>query len=447
MTHYSFKIEPRTTSKPIAFSRRSVLKTALAASAAGTLSSLAGCAVSGNTMAKSLGHVVVVGAGFGGATAAKYIRLWSGNTIDVTVVERNATHVSCPMSNLVLGGSRKIDELTQSYDGLKAVGIKVVQGEVVSIDNTKKTVALKDGSALKYDRLIVAPGVDFLFEDIKGYDAAAQATVFHAWKAGAQTVALRKQLEAMPDGGTYAIAIPKAPYRCPPGPYERACQVASYFKANKPKSKVLILDGNEDVQSKKGLFMKAWNGEYKGIIEYRNNWEAKELNAATKTVTSDLGDVVKADVLNVIPPMRAGDIAKTANLITANKRWCEVDFVTMESKAAGAQGIHVLGDAIQIAPGMPKSAHMANQHGKTAAAAIVETMNGRTPQALMMTNTCYSYIDDKRVVHVASVHQYDADKKTMVTVAGSGGLSTEANELEGVYAWGWAQTIWADSFA
>jgi sulfide dehydrogenase [flavocytochrome c] flavoprotein chain len=419
--------------------RRTTLKTIAATS---MVSTLAACATKGGTAAPLLGHVVIVGGGFGGATAAKYLRLWGEGKIAVTMVERQAAFISCPMSNLVIGGSRKIEELTSGYEGLTKLGVTVIQDEVTGIDSIKRSIALAGGKTITYDRLILSPGVDFLFGEVAGLDAIAQATVLHAWKAGSQTVALRKQLEAMPDGGVMAISIPKAPFRCPPGPYERACQAAAYLKATKPKSKVIILDANEDVQSKKGLFMKEWNVTYKGMIEYRNNWEAKQIDAKTNTVESDLGDRLQANVLNIIPPMQAGFFAKTAGVINVNNKWCDVDWITMESKAV--KNIHVLGDAVQIAPGMPKSGHMANQHGKVAAAAIVEIMNGRTPAPLTMANTCYSFVDAERVVHVSSVHRYDAEKKTMVTVTGSGGLSAEANALEGAYAWGWAQSIWGD---
>jgi NADPH-dependent 2,4-dienoyl-CoA reductase/sulfur reductase-like enzyme len=190
------------------------------------------------------------------------------------------------------------------------------------------------------------------------------------------------------------------------------------------------------------LFLKAFNETYKGIIEYRANANVVEVDAANRVAMTEVGDRIRADVLNIVPPQRAGDIAQRAGLVNANNRWCQVDWVTMESTAAS--GIHVLGDATLSAPLMPKSGHMANQHGKAAAAAIVESFNGRAPQPLMMANTCYSFVDDKSVVHVASVHRYVAEKKTMETVQGSGGLSAEANLLEGVYANSWAQTIWRD---
>jgi sulfide dehydrogenase [flavocytochrome c] flavoprotein subunit len=276
--------------------------------------------------------------------------------------------------------------------------------------------------------------------------AGAQEKVLHAWKAGPQTIALRRQLEAMPDGGVYALAIPLAPYRCPPGPYERACQIANYFSKAKPKSKVLILDANDDVTSKGPLFKKAWAERYKGIVEYRPKHTAVDVDVATNTLKFEFNDNLKADVLNVIPPMRAGDIAVKTGLATANKRWCEVDFLTFESKAA--KNIHVLGDSIQIAPAMPKSGHMANQHGKTCAAAVVALLTGKLPNDMpVYNNTCYSFVSESDVVHVSSVHRYDAEKKTMLTVPGSGGVSSGANELEGRYALAWARNIWADTLA
>jgi NADPH-dependent 2,4-dienoyl-CoA reductase/sulfur reductase-like enzyme len=255
---------------------------------------------------------------------------------------------------------------------------------------------------------------------------------------------LRQQLTAMPDGGVYAISIPRAPYRCPPGPYERACQVAWYFKRAKPRAKVLVLDGNEDVVSKKALFTKAWNEEYKGIVEYRPNYVLTDVDVRTLTAKFETADDVKADVLNVIPPHRAGDIAAQAGVITANDRWCEVDFLSFES--IKVQNIHVLGDSIQVAPLMPKSGHMANQHGKVAAAAVLAALKGQPVNpAPVLNNTCYSFITDRDVVHVASVHQYDREKKTLLTVPGSGGLSPAMNALEGEYAFAWAKNIWADA--
>jgi len=392
--------------------------------------------------------VVVIGAGYAGATAAKYIRMWSDYGIQVTLVEPNPAFVSCPLSNLVLGGSKRMADITSPYDNLvRRHGVKWVQDRATSIDVDKRVVQLAGGSALSYDRLIVSPGVDFMWDSLPGMkQAGAQDKVLHAWKGGPQTLALRQQLEAMPDGGVFAMSIPLGPYRCPPGPYERACQVATYFSQNKPKSKVLILDANDDVTSKGALFKKAWAERYAGMIEYRPKHQLVDVDAASGTLKFEFNDDLKANVLNVIPPMRAGDIAFKTGLATANQRWCEVDFLTFESKAA--KNVHVLGDAIQIAPAMPKSGHMANQHGKTCAAAVVALLTGQAVnQTPVYNNTCYSFVSAKDVVHVASVHRYDADKKTMLTVPGSGGLSAAANELEGVYALAWAQNIWADTLA
>jgi len=421
------------------FDRRDFLR---GAGAAGALA-ITGCATTAAPPAK-VGRVIVIGGGYGGATAAKYLRMWSEGAIEVFMIEMNRSFVSCPLSNLVLGGSRKIEDLTVGYAGLREYGVQVINDEVTKVNVDKKTVELKKIQDLAYDRLIVSPGVDFMFDQVGALkDPKARERVLHAWKAGPETVALRQQLEAMRDGGVYVLAIPRAPYRCPPGPYERACQVAHYFKQSKPKSKVIILDANEDVTSKAGLFKAQWNGQYKGLIEYRNNSEVKDVNLATLSAVLDVGADVKADVLNVLPPMRAGDIAQQAGLVTANNRWCGVDWLSMESVAR--PGIHVLGDATLSAPAMPKSGHMANQHAKVAAAAIVELMNGRTPSpAPMMANTCYSFVDDRNVVHVASVHAYDPKDKTMKTVPGSGGLSTAASELEGAYANAWAKNIWHD---
>ena len=422
--------------------RRQFVQTLGAGSAVAGLGLMSGCATTG-----SGAKVVVVGGGYGGATAAKYVRMFSDYGIDVTLIEPNAAFVSCPISNLVVGGHKTMADITTPYDNLsKRHGVKMVRDMVDSIDPARRTVKLASGGELPYDRLIVSPGIDFI-GDIPGLaKPGAQDKVLHAWKAGPQTLALRRQLEALPDGGVYAMSIPLAPYRCPPGPYERACMVANYFKKAKPKSKVVIFDANDDIQSKKGLFMKAWDEHYKGLIEYRPKHKLVDVDAATNTLKFEFNDDFKAGVANVLPAMRAGDIAVKSGLATANARWCEVDFLTFESKAA--KNIHVLGDAIQIAPAMPKSGHMANQHGKTCAAAVVSLLQGKEPPSMpIYANTCYSFVTATDVVHVASVHKYDAAQKTMLTVPGSGGLSSAASELEGQYAMAWARNIWADSLA
>ena len=405
---------------------------------AAMLAASTGCAT---LAAPARAQVVVVGGGYGGATAAKYIRLWSEGAVDVTLVEPNPGFISCPLSNLVLGGSRQLADLSLSYDALvRRHGVRLLRDTVTRIDSAQRKVTLAGGATLVYDRLVVSPGVDFIWDQLPG----AQDKVLHAWKAGAQTLALRAQLAAMPDGGTFAMTIPQAPYRCPPGPYERACQVAHYFSRAKPKSKVLILDANEDVVSKGALFKRVWAERYRGMVEYRPGFNTVAVDAASSTAISELGDRVQATVLNAIPPQRAGLIATQSGLANANQRWCEVDFLSFESTQAKL--VHVLGDAIQTASLMPKSAHMANQHAKVCAAAVVDLLNGRAPnQRPLLTNTCYSYVSDQDVIHVASVHAWDAAKKTLLVVPGSGGLSAAPSALEGVYAASWAANIWADT--
>ena len=406
--------------------------------------SIGGCA----TPASRLAKVVVVGGGYGGATAAKYMRLYSGNRLDVTLVEPGDAFVSCPISNLVIGGFTDMASITTPYATLGAKhGVKIVKDTVARIDAAKKTVTLAGGSTLPYDKLIVSPGVEMMWDGVAGLRAANQSgAILQAWKAGPETTALRRQLEAMPDGGVYALTVPEAPYRCPPGPYERACQVAAYFKAAKPKSKVLLLDANQDVTSKGPLFKKVWTDQYAGILEYRPQHKATAVDVAGKTVKFDVQDDVKADVLNVLPPMRAGAIAVESGLANSNARWCNVNYQTFESTAA--KDVHVIGDAIQIAPAMPKSGHMANNHAKVAAAAITAQLAGwDIDPKPMLTNTCYSFVDGKNVVHVASVHEYVEAEKTFKTVAGSGGVSAAPSEQEGRYAWNWARTIWADALS
>jgi len=408
------------------------------------LASLGGCAGVGR---KAGGHVAVVGGGYGGATVAKYLRLWSQGTVQVTLIERQPNFVSCPLSNLVIGGAATMAELTIGYDRLQTVwGVRLIRDEARAIDPANHRIRLAEGGDIRYDRLVLAPGIDFMWQEIPGLDNdTARSTVLHAWRAGPQTVALRKQLTDLPDGGIYAIAIPKAPYRCPPGPYERACLVAHYFKQHKPRSKVIILDANPEVVSKKALFAKAWSTLYPGIVEYRPNSEVKDIDAAGKTAVLEF-DTCKADVLNVIPPQKAGDIAGQSGLRLINGRWVDIDWLTME--ASDTPGVHVLGDAVFPAPAMPKSGHLANQHGKLAAAAILRLLAGDAPsQTPLLMNTCYSFVDPRHAMHVASVHRYDPASRLMQPVPGAGGLSVAHNETEGLLALGWAKNIWADTLS
>jgi len=414
--------------------------------AGGAFAALGGCATTGGAPASA--KVVVVGGGYGGATAAKYVRLFSENSLDVVLIEPNRDFISCPISNLVVGGVRQMSEITSSYDGLRRRhGVRVVHDSVTAIDVQKKTVRLAGGAEIRYDKLVLSPGIDLMFGSVQGLQQAqADGRVLQAWKAGPETLALFKQIEAMRDGGVFALAIPEAPYRCPPGPYERASVVAAYLKKFKPRSKVLILDANQDVTSKGPLFKKAWADLYGGMLEYRGQHKAVAVDAKTLTVKFDVQDEVKADVLNVLPPMRAGALAVQTGLANANARWCQVHYQTFESTAA--KDVHVLGDSIQVAPQMPKSGHMANSHAKVAAAAIVAELKGLEINARpMLTNTCYSFVSASEVVHVASVHEYVAAEKTFKPVAGSGGVSAARSEQEAIYAMAWARNIWADMLA
>ncbi|MBC5766511.1 FCSD flavin-binding domain-containing protein [Ramlibacter albus] len=419
-------------------------RTLLHASAAlGVAAGLGGCA----TAVPAKARVLVVGGGYGGATAARYVRIFSDHKVDVVMVEPNAAFVSCPLSNLVVGGSKQMADITVPYSGLtRAHGVQWVQDTVAAIDFDTKTARLANGATIAYDKLVLSPGIDFMPDRVEGLAAAyTSGAAIHAWKAGPDTLALRRQLEAMPDGGTFVIAIPEAPYRCPPGPYERACQVAWYLKRAKPRAKLLVLDANPDVTSKPALFKKAWADNYAGILEYRANHKLTRVDGAKRTLAFEVHDEVRADVLNVLPPMRAGAIA-TPLATMAGNRWCGVDFRTFESTVR--KDVHVLGDSTLSASGMPKSGHMANQHGKVAAAAIVSQLNGwEPPAAPVINNTCYSFVDDRNVIHVASVHEYFAPEKTFRIVAGSGGVSTAPSETEGSYAFNWARNIWSDMLA
>ncbi len=421
--------------------RRALVHGLLAGSA---MAALGGCA--SPTAVPSSTRVVVVGGGYGGATVAKYVRLLSDYSVAVVLVEPEPSFVSCPASNLVVGGMRQLADITTAYDALRRQhGIQVVPDRVTRVDVQGKTVQLAGGAVIRYDKLVLSPGVDLMFDEVQGLaQAHTEGRILQAWKAGSETVALFRQLEAMRDGGVFAITVPEQPYRCPPGPYERASLVAAYLQKNKPRSKLLVLDANPDVVSKGPLFKRAWAELYPGMVEYRGQHKTVAVDARTLTVKFDIQEDVRADVLNVLPPMRAGTLAVQTGLANANGRWCHVDFQTFESTAA--KDVHVVGDSIQTAPLMPKSGHMANAHAKVAAAAIVAELQGLdvNPRP-MLTNTCYSYVSATEAIHVASVHEYVAAEKTFKSVAGSGGVSAARSELEAGYAAAWARNIWADT--
>ncbi|HPE81461.1 MAG: FAD-dependent oxidoreductase [Gammaproteobacteria bacterium] len=383
--------------------------------------------------------VVVVGGGAGGATAAKYIRM-ADPSIEVTLIEANAEHFTCFFSNEVLSGHRGMDSIKVSYDGLKGHGINVVIDTVTEIDAAGRKVKTAGGSTFAYDRCIVAPGIDFK-DNIEGYDEAAMRAMPHAWKAGEQTVLLRKQLEAMPDGGVVAIVAPPNPFRCPPGPYERACQIAMYLRARKPKSKLMIFDA-KDKFSKQGLFMQAFERHHAGIVE----WVAAGKGGLVTRVDPSSNTIYagntahKVDVANVIPAQKAGKIAVKAGL-TDDKGWCPIDGRTFES--AIHKNIHVVGDASAASP-LPKSAYAANSEAKVAAAAVVDLLNGRQPGEPSLVNTCYSIIGPNDAISVAKVYHLDGGK--LSGVEGSGGLtpkdsSPEMRAREVAYANSWFANI------
>jgi sulfide dehydrogenase [flavocytochrome c] flavoprotein subunit len=395
--------------------------------------------------------VVVVGGGTGGATAAKYIKL-ADNSIEVTLVEPNDHYYTCYMSNEVLSGDRTMESLKHGYDGLKKHGINLVKDAAAGIDGAKKVVKTAGGQELPFDRCIVAPGVELMFGQIEGLSEEAAQTIPHAWKAGEQTMILRKQLEDMADGGTVIIAAPPTPFRCPPGPYERASQIAHYLQQHKPKSKVLILD-NSSKFSKQGLFIQGWEKLYgygtdKSLIEWRPGPDAAvvKVDVATKTVTTSFGDEIKGDVVNIIPPNRAGKIAQDAGLAD-EKGWCPVDQKTFESKAV--PGVHVIGDAC-VAGEMPKSAYSANSQGKVCAAAVVALLKGTEVGVPSYINTCYSIVGKDWGISVAGIYKLSAEGK-IAAVPGSGGVSPmdaspEARKREVTYAYSWYDNVVHDAF-
>ncbi len=412
----------------------------------------AGLSLSPFTIAGATKKVVIVGGGIGGATAAKYIRL-ADASIDVTIIEPNKHYYTCFMSNEVLGGERDLNTLKFGYDGLANHGVRVVHDVVTDIDANGRTVTTAGGTKLSYDRCIVAPGVDFKWDAIDGYDKSVAEKIPHAWKAGPQTDTLHKQLMAMKDGGTVVIGAPPNPFRCPPGPYERASQIAHYLKQHKPKSKVLILDPKAKF-SKQGLFTAGWKRHYgygtdNSMIEWiggDKGGKIESLDAANLSVNTEL-DSVKADVLNIIPPQKAGKIAFVAGL-TNDSGWCPVNGRTFESTIHS--GIHVIGDASISSP-LPKSGYAANSEAKVCAAAVIALLKGMDSPQPSYVNTCYSIVAPGDAMSVAMVYAYDDAAGKIIKVPGSGGLtpsdaSAEMRMREEQYAHSWFKNITADVF-
>jgi NADH dehydrogenase FAD-containing subunit len=423
--------------------RREFLKVSAGAAGAVTLSGLAGCASTGGGKAK----VVVVGAGFGGSTFARYMKTWSPNT-EITIIEPNPVFTSCPFSNTVLAGTNKMEDIELPYDNIKKAVDNWVADKVTAIDTGKRTVTTAGGKTFAYDRLVLAGGIELLYDKVQGYDEEARKTIKHAWKAGRdQTGVLRQQLEAMPDGGTFVMSVPMSPYRCPPGPYERACQVATYFKKAKPKSKIIVLDGNPDIASKKGLFLAAWKKHYgygtaDSMIDYRPNNMPRMVDAKKMMVGTEFDDV-KGDVINVVPPMRAASVCGMAGVRNGNNgNWCTIDYLTFESK--DVPNVHILGDSALT--NFPKSGSVANNTGKMCAYAMSEMFAGRQPDpSPVVTNTCYSAGSESTAFHVATVFRWDPEKKALVPPKGANGVSKEESELEMAYMESWAKNVWADT--
>ncbi|MGB9670640.1 MAG: FCSD flavin-binding domain-containing protein [Halothiobacillaceae bacterium] len=422
-------------------SRRSFLKLAGASAALGALT---GCAMEPRGAG---GHVVVVGGGFGGAAAAKYIRRLDPS-IKVTLIDANlSNYYTCPFSNLVLGGQLEMKDIKVSFDALRDKhGVQLIEDHVDGIDADKRTVKLKSGKTLGYDKLVLSPGIELSYEKIAGYSKDAAEKLPHAWKAGAQTTLLRKQLEAMKDGGTFVMVAPPNPYRCPPGPYERAAVVAEYLKKHKPKSKIIILDP-KDKFSKQGLFMEAWETLYGDMIDWvspERGGVVTSVDAGSMTVTTKDGDKIKADVINVIPPMQAGKIV-TASGLADDKGWAPVNQRTFESSKA--KNVYVVGDS-SIAGPVPKSGYGANSEAKIAAASIVNALNGAEPGDPKFVNTCYSYVSAQDAISVAGVYELNAENK-IIEVKDSGGVSAKAGKnwkAEAIFAKGWYEGIRQDTW-
>lgn len=422
-------------------SRRDFIKLAATTSVAGL--GAYGCAANAKKSSGG-GHVVVIGGGAGGATAAKYIRKLDPN-IKVTLIEKDAKHTTCFMSNWVLADLRDLDSITQTYDALASnYGIKVVNDTVTEIDASGKKIKTAGGQTIAYDRCIASPGVALRWDTIEGYDEAASHKVPHAWFAGKQTALLHKQLQAMPDGGVFVLAAPPNPFKCPPGPYERASLVAHYLKTNKPKSKVLILD-SKDKFSKQGLFTAGWEKLYPNMIEWRskaNDGQVLGVDADKRVAMTEF-DEIKADVLNVIPAQKAGHIAQVAGLAD-DSGWCPVNQATWESTLH--PNVHIIGDAAIQAP-LPKSGYAANSQAKVCAAAVVALLNGEEPPTPSWVNTCYSLIGPNHGISVAMVYDLTSDGK-VGKVKGSGGLTPKDGNyaLEAVYAKSWYANIISDIY-
>ena len=400
---------------------------------------------------QSRGRVVVVGGGTGGATAARYVKAIDP-AIDVTIIEMEPKHTTCYMSNWTLAEMRDLDSLTHTFDNTRARGINVIIDKATRIDAEKQTVHTAGGQAIEYDRVIVAPGIDFVWNGLEGYDEAAAEVIPHAWKAGPQTLLLQQQLAAMDDGGVVVITAPPNPFRCPPGPYERAALIAYYLQRHKPKSKVMILDA-KDAFSKQGLFTAGWTRHYGDMIEWVGAFDTgggPERVSVDDRAVHMAFDSVQADVLNVVPPQKAGQIAIDSGLTDASG-WCPVDFHTLESTIA--KNVHVIGDAI-VSSALPKSGYIAASTAKVAAAAVVDLINGREPREGSFFNTCYSLLTPNHSISVSGVYRVahdDAGAQIVQGVGDSVAVSRAGAEdweqfREARYAGTWYNNLVAQAF-
>jgi len=410
---------------------------------AGTLGALSLIGCSSAPIKTTKAKVVVIGGGYGGATAAKYLKLFDPS-LDVTLIEKRKTYLSCPGSNEVIAGWHDMDWLRRSLDGLRYnYGINLVHAKVVEIDPQKRIVELKDGTEIPYDRLILSPGVDMRYDAIEGYDLKATKTIPHAWRAGKQTTLLLNQLKAMPNGGTVIITAPASPYRCPPGPYERASLIANYLTQHKPKSKVLIIDAKTQF-SKQALFLKGWEDLYPGMVEWisaEKEGQIDHIDVKKRIVATEFNNH-RADVLNVIPPQKAGWLARKTELADRSG-WCPVDLHSFESTQI--PNIHLIGDAC-IATPMPKSAFSANSQAKICAAAIIDLLNGRQPGPPSLINHCYSFLAADYAISVNGVYEYSVTEKQLVPTGGGETPLDADRGREAEFARSWRDNINADSF-
>lgn len=387
-------------------------------------------------------QVIVVGGGFGGATAARYLRRFAPG-LRVTLIEPQAQFITCPFSNLYLAGLARWDSLAQGYDGLRAAGVEVMHARASAIDSAARRLRLADGRVLAWDKLVLAPGVDMRWDAIEGYDEAAAERAPHAWKAGAQTQLLRRQLEAMPDGGRFVMVIPENPFRCPPGPYERAAMVAHYFSQHKPRSKILLLDAKDNF-SKKALFLQGWQERYGRMIEWvgqKDDGQVLRVDAQRLEVQTAFGERHRADVLNVIPPQQAGRIAASAGVLDASG-WAPIDPTSFAARLQ--PHVYVLGDAAQAAP-MPKSGFAANVQAKAAAAHIAAELLGQEPPSSPYSNTCYSLLAPGYGISVVGLYRAQAGKLAEVG-GGVSPLQTDAayRAAEAAQGAAWYQAITQD---